>query len=176
MLCSFLWGMLWDFCLHLLSVYFCHLGFFGLFLWRSFSIFWCLSCSNFNLSFIVALGNLLFKIVYVFFFVIIPIFYLAQLICYCHKLAQLLLLHKFYVLFRITSIPPPSLWQGLLLHGEAVDCAHLFSSSSAALSDSAFRQVGRLVFYIWRIISFFPSGFNFFITLRSRFLLYFKEY
>ena len=47
-----------------------------------------------------------------------------------------------------TSIPPPSLRQGLLLHGEAVDCAHLFSSSSAALSNSAFRQVGRLVFYI----------------------------
>ena len=155
MLCSFLWGMLWDFCLHLLSVYFCHLGFFGLFLWCSFTIFWCLSCSNFNLSFIVALSNLLFGSLTVLsmyiYFVILwhwillilnTIFYLAQLICYCHKLAQLLLLHKFYVLFRITSIPPPSLRQGLLLHGEAVDCAHLFSSpsgtSSAALSDSAF--------------------------------------
>ena len=65
MLCSFLWGMLWDFCLHLLSVYFCHLGFFGLFLWCSFSIFWCLSCSNFNLSFIVWQS---YSIVYVFLF------------------------------------------------------------------------------------------------------------
>ena len=164
-------------------MYFCHLGFFGLFLWRSFSIFWCLSCSNFNLSFIVALSNLLFGSLTVLsmyiYFVILwhwillilnTIFYLAQLICYCHKLAQLFLLHIFYVLFRITSIPPPSLRQGLLLHAEAVDCAHLFSSSSAVPPAPpvlhslilVFKQVGKTVFFsIWRIISFFPSGFNF---------------